>query len=263
VRRTRARAALDRLAYRRAPLVLATSDLLAGELRQCGIPRERVCVVPPGRDVPEAPRARPPDLRHGRRAAFLCVANWLPHKGITELLDAFAALPADAGTLHLVGDEHADRRYAQEVAHRLSAPALADRVVRHGPLPHDALLTLYTAADVFVLPAYREVYGMAWGEAMAFGLPVVGWRAGNHPELATDGREGLLAAPGDVRALARALASLAADEGIRRRLGDAAAARAGSRPTWEDSATAFFAAIRSVVAGAPRHRQPGSVGEHT
>ena len=43
---------------------------------------------------------------------------------------------------------------------------------------------LYRSADVFVLPSYREPYGTVYGEAMAAGLPVVGWRAGNLPNLA-------------------------------------------------------------------------------
>ena len=68
------------------------------------------------------------------------------------------------------------------------------------------------------------------GEAMAAGLPVVGWRAGNLPHLAADGREGLLADPGDVAALSAALARLATDEELRRRLAAAAESRAATGP---------------------------------
>jgi len=49
-----------------------------------------------------------------------------------------------------------------------------------------------------VLPSLKEPYGTVYGEAMAFGLPVVGWRAGNLPYLAEDEQEGLILAPGDV-----------------------------------------------------------------
>jgi glycosyltransferase involved in cell wall biosynthesis len=98
-----------------------------------------------------------------------------------------------------------------------------------------------------VLPASREPYGTVWGEAMAFGLPVVGWRAGNLPYLAEDRREGLLVKSGDTDALSRALMQLALDGAMRVRLGAAAKRRALSRPTWEASAALFFAAIREVV----------------
>ena len=260
-RRTRAQAPLDRLAYGSCALLLVASELLADQLAEHGVPRGRVRVVPPGRDVAAPPDVPPPDLRRGRRAAFLCVANWVERKGIVELLDAFAALPTDAGTLHLAGDEQADPRYAERVRGRLAGPELADRVVLHGPLPREAVAGLYVAADAFVLPAFREPYGTVWGEAMAFGLPVVGWRAGNLPYLAGDGREGLLVAPGDVRALTRALATLAEDEALRRRLGEAARQRARLRPTWEESAASFFDAIRSVLPPRPGAPYPGRAGE--
>ena len=57
------------------------------------------------------------------------------------------------------------------------------------------------------------------------GCQVVGWRAGNLPHLAAHGREGLLADPGDVDALAAA------------------------RPTWSPSAALFFAALREAADG--------------
>jgi glycosyltransferase involved in cell wall biosynthesis len=248
--RTRVQAPLDRLAWRRTELLIAASEHLAEQLVDASFARSRIRVVPPGRDVAPTPEGRRRDLRAGRRAALLTVANWLPRKGILELLEAFARLPADAATLHLAGDESADARYAARVRSRLREPDLSGRVVVHGRLTREDVAALYGAADVFVLPASREPYGTVWGEAMAFGLPVVGWRAGNLPYLAADEREGLLVQPGDVDALARALLRLVSDEDLRARLGAAAKRRALTRPTWDESAALFFATIRDVVARA-------------
>lgn len=153
---------LDGLALRRADLLLAASEHLAEQLVKAGLEESRIQVVPPGRDVASPPEGPLSDLRNGRRAAFLSVANWLPWKGILELLDAFARLPADAGTLHLVGDESADARYGVRVRSRLAECDLVGRVVTHGPLPPNDVATLYAAADVFVLPAFREAYGTVW-----------------------------------------------------------------------------------------------------
>jgi glycosyltransferase involved in cell wall biosynthesis len=135
----------------------------------------------------------------------------------------------------------------------LAAPDLAGRVVRHGPVSREEVGALYAAADAFVLPAIREPYGTVWGEAMAFGLPVVGWRAENLPYLARDG-EAVMVPPGDVRALARALEALAGDEALRRRIGGAARARAAERPTWEESAALFFGAVGEAIVGVGRQR---------
>jgi glycosyltransferase involved in cell wall biosynthesis len=245
--RARAQARLDRLAWRRAELLIAASDHLAEELVEAGFTRSRIRVVPPGRDLASAPGAPAPDLRAGRQAALLTVANWIPRKGILEVLEAVARLPGETATLHLAGDDAADARYAARVRSRLAEPDLVGRVVVHGRLARDEVAALYGAADVFVLPAYREPYGTVWGEAMALGLPVVGWRAGNLPYLADDEREALLVAPGDVEALSRALLRLASDGALRARLGEDARRRASTFPTWDDSAALFFGAIRDAV----------------
>ncbi len=241
-------APMDRLAYRHARLLLVASQALGEELVAQGYPRERIRVVPPGRDLSPAPASPPVDLRQGRRAGLLCVANWVERKGLLELLDAVAQLPEGLATLHLAGDDRADPRHGARIRARLARPDLAGRVVVHGPLPAERVAALYRATDVFVLPSLREPYGTVWGEAMAAGLPVVGWRAGNLPHLAEDGREGLLASPGDVAALRDALARLAGDEDLRRAMGSAAARRAMDRPTWAQSAALFFSALCEAAA---------------
>src|SRR5918912_2003667 len=175
--RTAVQAFLDRLAYSRARRLLVASDSLAEQLIAEGVPRPRIRVVPPGRDV-AVPAAPAGDLRHGRRAAVLCVGNWVARKGLHSLLDAFARLPAEAATLHLVGDDRADSRYAARLRARLRQPDLAGRVIVHGPLPRKNVAALYDATDVFVLPSVKEPYGTVYGEAMAGGLPVVGLLAG-------------------------------------------------------------------------------------
>jgi glycosyltransferase involved in cell wall biosynthesis len=244
--RTAMQSVLDRLAYRRARLLLVASDSLSGELAAMGVPRKKLRVVPPGRDLATA--ASPlPDLRLGRQTAFLCVGNWVERKGILWLLDALAPLPADAATLHLVGDERVDARYSKRVRTRLARPDLRGRVVVHGPLPREAVAAMYEAADLFVLPSSKEPYGTVYGEAMAASLPVVGWALGNLPYLADNNIEGILIPPGDVLGLSNALAKLAKDSALRRRLGAAGKERAGTRPTWAQSAALFFGAIREAV----------------
>jgi glycosyltransferase involved in cell wall biosynthesis len=240
-------APMDRLAYRRARLLVVASQALADEVADQGCPPERLRVVPPGNDLPAVPIGPPIDLRQGRRAGLLCVANWVERKGLLDLLEAVARLPVALATLHLAGDDRADPRYGARIRARLSGPDLAGRVVVHGPLPAERVAALYQEADVFVLPSLREPYGTVWGEAMAAGLPVVGWRAGNLPHLAEHGREGLLASPGDVAALSAAIGRLAGDEDLRRRMAVAARARASARPTWEQSAALFFAALHEAV----------------
>jgi glycosyltransferase involved in cell wall biosynthesis len=226
-------ARLDRYLYRHCETVIVASALLAEQF-------DRAVVVPPGRDQKAGTEVS--DLREGARAAALCVANWLPNKGILELLDAVAALPAGLLRLHLAGDERRDTPYGQRVIRRIGA--LSDRVVRHGPCDDAKVGRLYRSADLFVLPSRWETFGTAYAEAMDAGLPVIGWRSGNVPHLIDDGQQGILITPGDTSALTAALHRLAEDEPERCRMGAAAGRRALSLPTWEQSAQQFFAILR-------------------
>lgn len=232
----------DRRAYRAMAALFVASHSLGEELRDL---HPNIRVVAPGRDVAASAHPEVVDVRRGRGIGILCVGNWMPRKGIVELLDAFAMLPPAAATLHLVGDESCDLRYARSIRRRMLN--LGDRVVAHGVIAKERVAALYRDADVFALPSYREPYGTVYGEAMAMGLPVVGWRAGNLPYLAHHEREGLMVEPGDVRGLSGALRRLWEDDVLRRRLAEGARARAESFPTWEQTASAFFSALRRMV----------------
>ena len=190
-------------------------------------------------DLPGQPQA----LGTGSRpdAGRLAGGRVVAHGADASAGLAVAALPAGLLRLHLAGDEQADTPYGQRVIRRIAD--LSDRVVRHGPCDDAEVGRLYRSADLFVMPSRWETYGTAYAEALDAGLPVIGWRSGNLPHLVDDGKQGILITPGDRSALADALRRLAEDEPERRRMGAAAACRALSLPTWEQSAQQFFAIL--------------------
>ena len=77
---------------------------------------------------------------------------------------------------------------------------------------------------------------MAYAEAIAHGVPVVGTTAGAIPET-VPADAGVLVAPDNVEAFAAALQRLIANAGERERL--AAGARAASFPSWREQAMLF------------------------
>ena len=241
--RTAVQRPVDQSLYRRCDLLIAASTALSHDLvNRYGLPAERVCVVEPGSDVSLG--ATPAgDLRRGRRIALLCIGNWLPNKGVLELLDAVAALPPHLLTLHLVGRTDVDGRYTARLQERLDAPDLAGRVVVHGPVTRQEVAGLYAGADAFVLASYAETYGTVFAEALRAGLPTVGWRSSNLPNLIEDGKQGCLVDPGDIAGLSRVLRRLATDDEWRESLAVAARRRGASLPTWSDTADAFFDAL--------------------
>ena len=186
----------------------------------------------------------------------LCVGNWVERKGIAQPARRVRHARRERRDA-APGRRHAcsSRAYARPRRARLAQADLSGRVVVHGPVSLGQVAALYAAADAFVLPSLKEPYGTVYGEAMAFGLPVVGWRAGNLPYLADNDREGLLVEPGDLAGLARALRRLADDADLRARLGAAARRRALGRPTWDEVAGLFFDQLREVAA-APQFSSP-------
>jgi glycosyltransferase involved in cell wall biosynthesis len=240
-------AGLDRRAYRRARTIVAASETLLEAFASAGYSRQQLKLIPPGRDPLEGIDSSDPIDLPGPGARLLCVANWVPRKGIVELLEALSRTPPGAATLHLVGRTDLDSRYAKRVWRRIGRDDLTGRVVVHGPLTRARVAGCYTAADIFVLPSTREPYGTVYGEAMSAGLPVIGWRAGNLMHLAQDGREGFLVAPGDVAALANRITLLSNDASLRGTMGAAAQRTAASLPTWAQTAEAFFATLAEAA----------------
>jgi glycosyltransferase involved in cell wall biosynthesis len=77
------------------------------------------------------------------------------------------------------------------------------------------------SSDLFLNPSITETFGNVTLEAMACALPVVAAAATGATNLVRDGETGTLAEPGDIPALAAAIAAYAADPELRRRHGKA------------------------------------------
>lgn len=98
------------------------------------------------------------------------------------------------------------------------AAGILSRVTFHGELPDESLRGFYSACDVFVAPSRYESFGLVLVEAMMFGKPLVGCRAGGMLEVVEDGVSGVLAEPGDVPSLESCLVRLIESATLRERL---------------------------------------------
>jgi glycosyltransferase involved in cell wall biosynthesis len=252
----RIRRVLDLATYRRCGLVVVAGVAVAEMLRAEGIDPTRVEIIAPGSDLP--PFHHLPPLRADRRIGALGVANWWPNKGLIELVNAVAALPDDDVQLHLVGQTDSDADYEAALTERLQQPDLTGRVVVHGAVDPTDVAALYAAADVFVFPSHAEAYGTVVAEALAMGLPVVGWSTPFMSALVDDHVEGLLVPPGDIAGLADAIHRLAIDPELRASLSDGARQRGARLPTWEQTTRRFFGVLRRLVAEPiePAQRRP-------
>ncbi len=132
---------------------------------------------------------------------------------------ALAGLGTPEWRLLVVGDGA-----GRQMVEAALAPLGNARLAWLGALAPADLPPVYAAADVYVWPAVREAYGMAFLEAQAAGLPVVAGRVGGVPDVVSDDESGILVAPGLTGAFADAVGTLIRAPDRRRAMGAAAAA---------------------------------------
>jgi glycosyltransferase involved in cell wall biosynthesis len=217
--------------------VVVTSRFTAGLVAALGVPEARIAVVEPGTDpAPLAQGSAAPPLR------LLCVATLTRRKGHDLLFDALGRLQDRDWHLICAGASDRCPRTVADLRERLRRLGLGERVELAGEVGRERLGELYDGADLFVLATRFEGYGMALAEAIARGLPVVSSRAGAVPET-VPAAAGLLVAPEDVGALARALRRLMDEPELMRRLATGARAARSRLPTWADAGVRMEAAL--------------------
>jgi glycosyltransferase involved in cell wall biosynthesis len=230
----------ERTALAAARHVVVTSPATARILvADYGVPAEVITVAMPGTEG----AAAAPKAAHGT-INLLAVGAVVPRKGYDVLIEALGFITDLDWQLVIAGDCTRDRDTAGDLATALVRKRFGPRVRMVGAVGDDELAALYGDADVFVLASRFEGYGMAYAEAIAHGLPVIGTKTGAIPETVPDGA-GILVPPDDVAALGAALRVMIADAGLRARC--IAAARAARMPTWEAAAQIFLRVLEAVA----------------
>jgi glycosyltransferase involved in cell wall biosynthesis len=150
----------------------------------------------------------------------MIVARLVREKGLLELAEAALALASDV-RLHVLINGATLASDRTGIADELDRhPVVARLGARWHRLGHrEDVPRLLRAADVFVLPTYREGLPRSVIEAMAAGLPVIASDIPACRELVRAGETGLLVPPRDASALQGAISSLLNDAARRTRMG--------------------------------------------
>jgi glycosyltransferase involved in cell wall biosynthesis len=135
-----------------------------------GVP---VCTIPNGVDLPtiEPGKAAARKARDAGQRSALFVGRIYPIKGLPMLVEAWARVRPQGWRLLIAGPDEAGHR--AEVERAVFVAGLNDVVSFLGPVESEAKSAAYFNADLFILPSYSESFGMAVGEALAHGLPVL------------------------------------------------------------------------------------------
>ena len=228
------RVLVRRLVLGRSPVVLPSRNLVRIVRDLWKLPADVIRYVPNGIDLVRF--AADGSLRGGAEPMIGTVAALREEKNIGRLLRAFAALPS--GRLVVVGDGP-ERPALEALAGSLG---IAGRVTFAGH--HLATAGFYAQFDIFALSSDTEQMPLSAIEAMASGLPVVSTAVGDVASMVAPENAGFIV-PMDDAALSAALAALAADPALRRRIGAANLLKARA----EFDQAAMFAAYGALWRG--------------
>jgi glycosyltransferase involved in cell wall biosynthesis len=231
-----------------AALVLNPADVAGlGTVRGAGAITE---VLPPFLDLAAFAGLPPPPARderqRGARVRLITVAMMRPGNKLASyqlLAAAMSRIASFDWQLTIVGDGIA--RAAVEAAFAGIDPR---RLRFEGARAADGVARLLRQSDLFLWPAIDEVIGMAFVEAQACGLPVIGGHTRGVASVVAADRTGILVPPGDVDAFAAATARLATDAALRERMGREALAYVRARHDLPAAAARIDALLRRVVA---------------
>jgi glycosyltransferase involved in cell wall biosynthesis len=229
----------ERRALPAARHIITTSERTAQSLiDDFGVARRRLTVAVPGGDAPIERRLRPADAP----PLLLSVGTVIPRKGHDVLVQALGEIGDLSWECIIAGSLDRDPETAASLRAQLAASDVKARIALAGDV--EDVQSLYAAADVFVLASYYEGYGMAFAEALQYGLPIIGTTGGAIAEVVPP-EAGLLTAPGSALQLAAALRDILTDAALRQALAEGARQAARAHPSWQETARV----IAGVVSG--------------
>ncbi len=244
----------DTLRYRElahAGAVTAVCGAVADTLvRDHGLARERIRIVPNGADLPDEmaewvpARALRERLGAGPlRPLWVCVARLEAQKGHDVLLEALARVQGHGLEFVAAFAGEGSRRAALEA--RARELGVAARVRFLGQV--DDIGPLLTAADAVVLPSRWEGLPLSLLEGLVRARPTIASAVGGVPEVIEDGVHGRLVPAGDAHALAEALEAFHRRPDAALRMGRDGAHRVREHYTWSRVVETFESVYDEVL----------------
>lgn len=140
-----------------------------------------------------------------------------PRKGYYDLIKAFGKIADENPEWRLILAGNGEISEGYQIAKSLGIENRCDFLGWVSGANKDRV---FRQASVFCLPSYAEGFPMAVLDAWAYGLPVVTTPVGGIPDIADDGNNLLLFAPGDVDQLAICLKYLIQNESLRQKMSE-------------------------------------------
>jgi glycosyltransferase involved in cell wall biosynthesis len=207
-------------------------------------------VMRPGRDH-IAPNITTEEIRmkasQSNTLRLLFIGNLIRRKGLHSLLTALAHQPLEHWQLTVVGDARIDKTYTRELIRQTRRLGLENRVHFKGFLTSDALADELRSAHLLVIPSEYEGYGIAYLEAMGYGVVPIASTAGGAGEMIKHGENGYLVDPGDSESLAALLHTLSINRVKLQQLATAARGTYEGHKTWAEGAEGVRQFLKNIL----------------
>ncbi len=196
--------------------------------------------------IPNAVEFNAPVQGPARENRLITVSRLTEKNGLLYLIKA----------LPQILEEHPDARLEVigygplqgQLQKTVEALGVAAAVEFKGHVPNERVNERLAAAAVFVRPSLEEGFGIAFVEAMAIGLPVVGTKVGGITDIVTDRVNGLLVEPLDSQSLALAINELLGNHPLAKKLGANGAKSVRERFDVGKAADAFTTVYKRISA---------------
>ena len=131
-------------------------------------------LVPNGIDIPDAFTngiLKQEQNREKRKNTALFLGRIHPVKGLPMLIEAWAKVRPKDWVLQIAGPDESGHK--AEVDALIQKRHLSSVINFIGPIAKDDKQSIYSSADLFILPTHTENFGMVVGEALAHSVPVL------------------------------------------------------------------------------------------
>lgn len=195
------------------------------------------------------------NLRQGRlnelreeykgKRVILSVGNLLKPKGHDLTIKAFAELASKYDDIILLiigkGEEY---KNLKELCEKYS---ISDKVKFLNQLPHEEVLHYMEICHMFVLPSWKEGFGIVYIEAMSRGKCVIGCRGEGIEDAVCDNVDGVLVKPKDVNDLEMKMDKLLSNDDMVKKIGNNAKNKVLKEFTWYKSAEKLYKLYLEVL----------------
>jgi glycosyltransferase involved in cell wall biosynthesis/SAM-dependent methyltransferase len=264
--------AYGRHAYRYLPrditIITQTSVMKDRLCVRYGIDPGRVAIIPNTFSLAKPAGNGERTLSNGNEGArpftFLCLAHCYAHKNIDILVDATGELPkyTDKSAKCVITVAPEQHPGAQRLLKRLGQAEVAGKIENIGPVPSEMLPKVYQIADALIFPTLLESFSRTYLEALYFGLPILTSDRDFAHNLCQNAA--IYFDPLDAASVARAMARVMDDAGLRQRLVANGRRILAQAPTWDEIAARFVEVLECTARGKDGQSAIGSgqVGKH-